>query len=291
MRYIILLVSVIFCHTAISIPLQEALNKHLLDIQVHGTEAGSINKSIQVQLKNMSASAYTLEVPLGTIFEAVDEIYQDMVTTEPLMVQLSPGATVEKSLYAFCIQPNDLSPHPEVKFKFKEIAKGKLMDIVKFVNAQKLFDGAGSALVWNVVRGSDVFYACDVAEQNFKSMKNYFSQHPHFNFKECSEIPADAQQTYAIAHQEPYIQPVVYSRPLITYTSIFQLEFAKESDMEISLFDDRGNVIKQFAKKKVSRGHQDYKFEYTNSTLQEDQPYEIRLIVDGIVRVKRTIKG
>lgn len=285
------MVSVIFCHIAIAIPIQEALNKHLLDIQVQGTEAGSINKSLKVQLKNTSTSAYTLEVPLGTIFEADNEIYQDMVTTEPLMVQLYPGVAVEKSLYAFCIQPNYLSPHPEVKFKFREIAKGKLMDIVKFVNAQKLFDGAGSALVWNVVRGSDVFYDCDVAEHNFKALKNYFSQHPKFQFKDCLDIPIDAQQYYTLDEEEPYVVPVVPTRPLITYTSVFELEFAKESDMEISLFDERGNVVKQFAKTKISRGHYNYKFEYTNSTLEENQPYEIRLIVDGIVRVKRTIKG
>lgn len=291
MRYILLLISMILSNSAISIPLEEAISKKLLNIQVNGTSSGSINKSLRIQLKNTSTTAYTLEVSIGSIFQAEEDKYQDMVTTEPLLVKLEPGATVEDSLYAFCIQPDEMSPNYQVQFNFREIAKGKLMDIVKFVHHQKIFDGAGSALVWNVINGSDIFYGCDIAENNYNELKKFFSQHPKFQFIDCNEIPLNAQQTYTMDSEEPYVVPVIPTRPLITYTTVFQLQFSKESEMEISLFDDRGNVIKQFAKRKISRGHYDYEFEFTNSTLQEDKSYEIRLIVDGIVRTKRVVKG
>lgn len=265
---IIIFILSVFSVQGVSI--QDAFKNGRIKYSVNGTANGNTGKSIAIEITNLGTSPIDIEIEAGRIFDAQDTLYQDMIVSKKFLAKIPSGQKISDTLFAMCIKPDLSAPDPNTTYNHGKMATGLLMNMIQFVENQQLHNEIGQSLIWNIVRGSDTFFDCDVTPFLFALLRQHFTSNNLLKFEKCKEIPPAAYH--------------VQARPLKTYKGIFMLSLVKTSDIKIGLYDDRGNLIKQFVQTKVNAGKHDYNYEFTNSTLTEGQRYEVRLVVDGILR-------
>src|SRR5690606_11328526 len=87
-----------------------------------------------------------------------------------------------------CIKPERSSPQPGTTFTQGKIATGILLNMIQYVEKEKLHNEVGQSLIWNVIRGSHTFYDCDVAQPLYVSLQKYFATNSLLKFEKCAEI-------------------------------------------------------------------------------------------------------
>jgi len=106
---------------------------------------------VLVKLKNITAEAITVELPVGRYFQSSDTTDQNFVSTEPLMVSLSPGQTLEMPVSAMCVNHSKASPQSGQAYAIKKPANSKLLSTAKYIHQNKLYSSyLGQTVMWCV---------------------------------------------------------------------------------------------------------------------------------------------
>lgn len=148
------------------------------------------------------------------------------------------------------------------------MSTGSLLGMAKYVEANNLQDGTGQSLIWAIVNGNTTFYLCDYLPNMYASLKNFFISDKQVKFEDCT------------ASNNTLHTP---STTTVTrYKGSFGFSLPQDSEVEISLFDEAGNKVKQLDyNKKMDADWYDYEYEFTNTNLTKGKTYELKLVING----------
>jgi hypothetical protein len=263
---LILLSATIAQTNAVSI--DEAYKKGLIQYEINGTSQGNTGACIAINFTNISSTIINLEVETGRILEASDSSYQNMIVSKRYFVRLQPKQKTTQNIYALCAEPGDVTPNNGISFTHGKMATGSLLGMAKYVEANNLQNGTGQSLIWAIINGITTFYSCDYLPNMYASLKNFFATDKQIKFEECTAINN-------IAHK-----PVTTT--VRRYKGSFGFSLPQDSEVEISLFDEDGNKVKQLDyNKKMEANWYDYEYEFTNANLPKGKTYELKLVING----------
>lgn len=131
------------------ITLQEALNQKLVQIKIEGT-GGYQGQCINLAVKNTSHKVISLEVNPGQIFASEDSSVQDLITTAPAYLALSPGGIKQTRLYTMCTQSSNMSPGKGEKFSLGNMAEGYLLRLAEKIARGKYQNSTAQSAIWAV---------------------------------------------------------------------------------------------------------------------------------------------
>ena len=251
-----------------AVSIDEAYKKGLIQYEINGTSQGNTGACIAIKVTNISSTIINLEVETGRVLEATDSSYQNMIVSKRYFVRLQPKQKTTQNIYALCAEPGDATPNHGVSFSHGSMSTGSLLGMAKYVEANNLQDGKGQSLIWAIINGNTTFYSCEYLPTMYASLKNYFATDKQVKFEDCPV-------TNNIAHK-----PVTTT--VRRYKGSFGFSLPQDSEVEISLFDEDGNKVKQLDyHKKMEADWYDYEYEFTNANLTKGKTYELKLVING----------
>lgn len=254
--------------TAYGIGIEDAFNKGLIQYVISGTSEGNTGACIAVDITNMSSTVVNLEIETGRILEADDSLFQNMIVSKRFFARLQPKQRVSQKMYALCAEPSDATPNTNIKFSHGSMATGVLLGMVKFVEANNLQNSEGQSFIWSIVRGNTTFYDCDYTKAMYASLKTFFSADRTIKFEHCETV-----------NKRPAAENI---RTVRRYKGNFSFSLPQPSDIEISIFDDEGNKVKQLEhKKQMEADWYEYDYEFTDANLTKGKSYELKLLING----------
>ena len=138
-----------------SVLFDDALAKKQITVSAHANDNSThYQQPVIVKMKNITAEAIMIELPVGRYFQSADTTDQNFVSTEPLMVSLSPGQTLDVPVSGMCVNHHKSAPKEGEVYTIKKPAAGKLLAAAKFVHENKLNSSyLGQTVMWCVSDG------------------------------------------------------------------------------------------------------------------------------------------
>jgi hypothetical protein len=140
MKTIISIISITLCFSFMSeipvITLQEALNKKITEVNIFslGSYQG---ESVVMEVKNLSAKPWRINVEPGRVLKAPDDKYQNLLIVQGKQFILKPNSSASNRLQAFCCESTDAGPSQNLNYKTNHLADSSLVKLASFINTNK----------------------------------------------------------------------------------------------------------------------------------------------------------
>jgi hypothetical protein len=157
--------------------LVNALNSKELSIEMRGSNYKEMPEAIrnepfapklQMELKNNTNNPLKVELEEGYLMEPIENGYQVLLMTKPMVITLQPKGGSKKFLYAMCTQLSMSGPNSTVKYKVGKKAPDALLKLAQLI-AQKSYQNLGAQqAVWSISDNSPILSI----SANSKEMEN-----------------------------------------------------------------------------------------------------------------------
>ncbi len=126
------------------------------EIPANFTAQGDLPPKLQWELQNNTAGVLQLEIEEGYFMEPVEQGYQTLLMTQPLMITLQPKTKKKEFVYAMCSALSRSSPNSSTKYKLGKKAPDAMVRLAKFIAQKKYQHFAAQQAVWSLSDGSPV---------------------------------------------------------------------------------------------------------------------------------------
>jgi hypothetical protein len=112
--------------------------------------------NLSITLINLTSNTFTIEIPSGTLFTAVDSSKQNMLLTENLQVDLLPLQSKTSFCNVYCTEAKDGAPNDNDRYETHKPAIHNLQKLANFVN-QKKYEGYGvQRAIWCISNSNNL---------------------------------------------------------------------------------------------------------------------------------------
>ncbi|MDX1905686.1 MAG: hypothetical protein SF053_01530 [Bacteroidia bacterium] len=136
-----------------TVSLLEAFRQRSISIQVEAN-GGYMGQAIRLLLRNNSSTSLRVAIEAGQLLVSEDSSVQDLIVTEPVVVDLIPGAIRAAEVYTMCTQSRNMSPGAGEKFRLGDMATGALLKLVQLIADRDYYSAStAQSAVWTVSSG------------------------------------------------------------------------------------------------------------------------------------------
>ena len=231
--------------SAKSYTLQEAINQKIVNVAVL-SEGGHSGKTLKLRLRNLTKKKFQIVVESGLIFHPFDSSYQDLINIATKILAFDKEQIRVSYLTALCIEASDLSPSKGHDFSIGDEAEDKLMDLICFVEKQRLQKEASvQNAIWCVTDGHSVTsisnqkLAIFTAELVDQPVPEYLVRNRY--------LPRPGQQAYQY-------------RP-VSVEGILKFSTQQAADYSFGIYNQGGQqVLTVFENQSLRSGHHQFKY-------------------------------
>jgi hypothetical protein len=108
---------------------------------------------LQLDVQNLGAEKLLVKVPVGLIFNSINDWEQDLIVTQEVLLALLPKSGGQAALYIMCIQSGNASPGKNAGFRPDRMAEPGLLKLVQHIGKQKYQNSTAQSAVWAVANG------------------------------------------------------------------------------------------------------------------------------------------
>ena len=105
---------------------------------------------MKLQVSNKTPDSLDVQIDAGTLFNSVDNKYQDILMVKEEHLKLKRYETNQLKIKGYCCQSGNYSPFPNCKYDFAKKADSNLVRLAQFLSAHKLEPGAEQNAVWAI---------------------------------------------------------------------------------------------------------------------------------------------
>ncbi len=257
-----------------TITLQKALQEKKVKVKITtNLESTHYHTPFQISIHNLSDERLVVSIENGTTLIPDEEEFQNFIVTESQLVALSAKRKIDRNIKAMCIERNDMAPLENTNYTVSSLAKKSLVKLSNFIEKNKQFEPNAQFLMWDIASN---FYK--EKEIDFFSLDND-GNIVILNVNEKGEkIPLNLKEEIEIQKRE-----------LKVYGS-FTMNLSGTKKIHIAMFNMDNLLVKElYNNPNTPKG--ETKMDYVFNSLEfTDEKYQIKLVMNGKVMMKRVVE-
>jgi hypothetical protein len=264
---ILLLFSSLHCSSS---DFQQLLKEKKIQCSVFGFD-GNVHygKALQIHFANLTNGNIRFSVPCGFIFKPEDTIYQDIIVTQTLYVDMQEGQTRDYKLYGMCMEEYDRAPCIHSIYQPFKMAEDGLLKLVHFIEQNRFFSPAGQNAVWTYIQDKPLYSVASIDTAQAFKLQKFLAD---ITGKPVLEISEEDEYVYDY-HRRP--------KKFIVEGEV-NFKYDKPIKVEWCLFNEQGVLVREIYNGEIAAGPQTLSFSY-DATVYSDPVYYIKLVMNGEV--------
>lgn len=231
---------------------------------------------VLMEVKNSTASPFSVELPVGRLFQSSDTTDQNFVSTEPVLFTLGPGESKKIPVSAMCINHHKSAPSEGQAYSIKKTTDGKLFKVAQFVANNKLSGTyLGQTAMWCISDNEPLEHIFGYDDTQVMATAKFLAG---LTGKPVPPPPA----------ADDYLRNP-RARPRVSAGGEFNFRFSSPKAIHVAMFDSRNIAIRElYNNPNEPAGERNVKFEFDASVYNES-PYYIRFLVDNRIMMEQEI--
>ncbi|MCB0503480.1 MAG: hypothetical protein KDD32_12415 [Bacteroidetes bacterium] len=256
-----------------AINLMDAYQDEAIEISITGSDSEDFSQTgIKVDITNHKNEDISITADPGFIFHSDDETIQDLILTEPLLVNVKAKNNATAEARAMCIQAANGSPGIEHTFVPSAIYNDKLVKACQYIYQYNYQNHMGQDALWAISDNKSIYNISGEADVA-NPLRSYIA-----------DLVGVAFDTSLINKNEHYVDQTIKAYAL--YLKFFLQE---TDDIKLQLFDHRGDFERDLiVKKNQPKGRYDMQYKVSLLGLL-GQKYFVRLYVGDEMRTEFTL--
>lgn len=251
----------------LAITIQDAVKQGKVKFTLKSNGLSLEDGMLNLKLQNVSITKIDIEFPLGTKLLSEEEDRQDLILVKEEILVLMPKQEKEIKLIGMCIQAGNRSPGQGAVYSFGPILTGDLLDCVKVINKDKIYNSCGQEAIWAFSDNHEIGWisAETEIERNLRQFvadkkgvvnpwytTNHLAGNNQLSRNYDSSLPA-----------EEY-----YERFRAEVSGDFNWKQLEKKKLTFAIYDSDGNVVRKFFENKdFDKGEFSFKFNYSTTKL------------------------
>lgn len=222
-----------FATTSVPVSFDDALLKKQITASAKSNENSThYQQPMLLEIKNITASEISVDLPVGRYFQSEDTTDQNFVSTEPLVVTLTPGQTKHIPVSAMCVNHHKSAPEDGQVYAIKKQAAPKLLKTAQYIQQNKLYGSyLGQTIMW-----------CVSDNEPLESVFGYVNPLKDNIFQFLSGLTG--KPIPPTPKDDDYLRNPK-AKPKIEVSGFFEYEFAKSKAIHIAMFDEQNIAVRE----------------------------------------------
>lgn len=144
-----ILISSQFHAAHLSMNLQKAVDKKLVDVKITG-KGGFQGYCLNMALKNLTKDSLIILVEAGRRLNSLNDKEQDILIVKEQIITLKMYELKNADLKGYCCQATNGSPSKGSKFEVNKLADSNLVYLARYLNANEFDKNAEQEAVWSL---------------------------------------------------------------------------------------------------------------------------------------------
>jgi len=117
-------------------------------VEQNPSKSSHYGKCLKLKLKNVTSQSIQLTIEKAYHLTSIEDRLQDLITTENMIVILSPNQTKDVLINAFCGEKSNASPDEKDTFKLSYRHSGSIAKLTEMLEKNQLFGNTGQQAIW-----------------------------------------------------------------------------------------------------------------------------------------------
>ncbi|MFT4646741.1 MAG: hypothetical protein ACI8ZX_003174 [Planctomycetota bacterium] len=257
-----------------SISLKNAFEKKLISHTISVNEKSThYHSPFNITVRNVSSKKLELKLDNGTLLIPEIDDFQNFIITEEQILVLEPGRSKKIQLKAMCIERHDNAPIVGAKYQISSNANSQLCKLSSFVESNNKFEPDAQFLMWNI------------AQKMYKE-----DELDKFKINEYNEVVVfDIDENGREVEVKSKVPPPTTQREL-RVNGNFSMNLVSPKKVHIAMFTMENILVKElYNNPDTPTGLTKMKYAFNSLEFTEEK-YQIKLVVEGDVVLKRIVK-
>ena len=222
----------------------EAIAKKIIafdGVNTLGNYTGPALKLIAKTTKKEKDSIILL-IDVGIIMKPDDTSYQPMVVAGGDTMIVAPNKTAELVVNIFCGNSPRHCPRKNLHYSFLKLGSTQLIDVLSFINENKLYNYLGQHAVWVITNDS---YIGNVYESGNETISKKLIK------LLCSVTGKPEPKYFSITANNETPGSPAYSTKTLSIVTEFETKLKGSAILSVGVFDDKNNYIEQLIDRKL----------------------------------------
>ncbi len=117
-------------------------------IDQNPSKSNHYGKCLKLKLKNVTSHSIHITIEKAYHLTSIEVRLQDLITSETMIVTLSPNQTKDVLINAFCGEKSNASPDEKDTFKLSYKHSGSIAKLTEMLEKNQLFGNTGQQAIW-----------------------------------------------------------------------------------------------------------------------------------------------
>ncbi|MES2798778.1 MAG: hypothetical protein V4638_02075 [Bacteroidota bacterium] len=131
-------------------------------------------ESVNLSLKNNTATTLSISIPAGAVFKPADEGDQDLIVPIEDVLVLQPKAQLQRNINAYCIQASERSPNENGSTSLSKNLNTNLGKLLTYFKTNKVDKSDIQDALWAVSDGHSICNVGNTSEQG-KNLRTFLA--------------------------------------------------------------------------------------------------------------------
>lgn len=257
--------------------LKDAVKQNLITCKMENNKGFShYNKCLLLHLKNNGNNRLQIKIPVGMQVCPNDSIYQNLVLTENMFVELLPNENKKIAAYAMCTEPSDHAPgEAPVYYTLGKDAKPALLELSNLIAQEKLFNAEAQNAVWCVAAGYPITDINGFDTTAVRKLQTMVAKLTH------QKMPPPPKRN---DYRRNYYAPA--STMKVSVGGNYSFNFSRTKQILIGMFNIHNVLVRELYKNPAEApGRKTINYAF-DASVYTDSLYYMRLFVDGEKRME-----
>lgn len=213
--------------------LSEAIKSKM--VVVDGVNNGSYKgKSTRLSISNTTESTLQLNVNLGIILKPESPDYQPLVLSGEEMIVIQPSKTGTIDVNTFCGNSPKAGPSSGLHYSFLKVGSDTLIQVLRFIKTNSLFDHLGQDAVWAITNGHEIGSVYDGGREEIAGRLRAL----------LCKVTGRANPEYfsVTSHNNTPNEPA-YTPKALKIIANFEILLAESKTLTLGVYDSAGRII------------------------------------------------
>lgn len=248
--------------------LADALKNKTINMEAVNFMGLYLGKSTRLTITNNTKSTLEIKVDMGAILKPEEPSYQPMVLAGEETLVVGPHGKGQIEVLTFCGKGSASCPRKDLRYSFSHVGNDSLIQVLRYIKANKLYDALGQSAVWAVIDHHRINTVYDPE-------RDAVSQRLIETVSRITNSPKPTYYAYVPQTAVPD-QPVFQSKALKMYAQ-FEIVLQAPKTMTLGVFNEEGAMIQSvFENKEFGASGHRFEVEFETSTVWAGK-YYIRL--------------
>lgn len=256
----------------------EALSKR--QISAHsfaGANSSHYQQPVMLEIKNLSTTSLSVEIPVGRLFVSTDTTDQSFVSTEPILVSLQPGQSKELPVSAMCVNHHKSAPSTGVAYTVKKQASDKLVKTAQYIHQNKLYGTyLGQTVMWCASDNEPLDAIFGYDESGAKEAVGFMAA------LLGKPVPAPPAADDYLRNPR--------AKPKVSVGGSFEFQFSRSKAVHIAMFDGQNIAVRElYNNPNEAPGEHKVDFEF-DASVYNGGVYYIRFLCDNRILMEQEMQ-